>query len=128
MKAYPGFHLRSLLDGRSGPSGVHMMVIVANARKFGGGFHIAPSAVIDDGLLDVVSFGDLGFFERLKAMGALMKGQHGGLPKIAATTAATMSFEFENPPAFETDGERRQASASRLTIETLPRALRVLVP
>jgi diacylglycerol kinase (ATP) len=128
MKAYPGFSLKCQLDGRSGPSGTHMMVIVANARKFGGGFAVAPEASLDDGEVDIVTFGDLGFFARLKAMGALMKGRHNGLPGIATTRARRAVFEFDSPPSFETDGEWRQAKGASLAIETLPRALRVLVP
>jgi diacylglycerol kinase (ATP) len=128
MKAYPGFALKSDLDGTTGPSGTHMMVIVANARKFGGGFHIAPDASLEDGRLDVVSFGELGFGARLEAMGALMKGQHAALPNIGIRPASRMTFEFDHPPGFETDGERRQAATSRITIETLPKALSVLVP
>ncbi|MBX7185230.1 MAG: diacylglycerol kinase family lipid kinase [Vicinamibacteria bacterium] len=128
MKAYPGFALRSVLDDGPGPSGTHMMVIVANARKFGGGFAIAPEASLDDGALDIVSFGDLGFFARLKAMSALIKGRHNGLPGIATTRARRAAFEFTAPPTFETDGEWRQAKSASLIIETLPKALRVLVP
>ena len=128
MKAYPGFGLKSTLDDRPGPSGTHMMVIVANAKKFGGGFAIAPEASLDDGEVDIVSFGDLGFFARLKAMGALMKGHHNGLPRIATTRARRAVFEFDSAPSFETDGEWRQAKGSTLVIETLPKALRVLVP
>jgi len=128
LKAYPGFDLKSELDGVAGPTGTHMMVIVANALKFGGGFAIAPHASLDDGKLDIVSFGDLGFFARLRAMGALMKGTHNALPGVATTRAGREVFEFKRPPSFETDGEWRQARASSLTIETLPRALDVLVP
>ena len=128
MKAYPGFALLSTLDDRPGPSGTHMMVIVANARKFGGGFAIAPEASLDDGEVDIVSFGELGFFARLKAMSALIKGRHNGLPGIATTRARRAVFEFTAPPTFETDGEWRQAKSASLVIETLPKALRVLVP
>ncbi|MEO8360310.1 MAG: diacylglycerol kinase family protein [Vicinamibacteria bacterium] len=128
MKAYPGFQLTSLIDGAAGPSGTHMMVIVANAKKFGGGFAIAPNASIDDGQLEIVSFGDLGFFARLKAMGALMKGEHNKLDQIATHKASRAVFNFERPPSFETDGEWRQAKNACLTIETLPKALNVLVP
>lgn len=128
MKTYPGFGLRSVLDDRPGPSGTHMMVIVANAKKFGGGFAIAPEASLDDGEVDIVTFGDLGFFARLKAMGALIKGRHNGLPGISTTRARRAVFEFSAPPSFETDGEWRQAKTASLAIETLPRALRVLVP
>lgn len=128
MKAYPGFGLASVLDGRPGPSGNHMMVIVANARKFGGGFAIAPDASLDDGEVDIVTFGELGFLERLKAMGALLQGKHNDLPKVGTLRARRATFDFEAPPSFETDGEWRQARGSSLTIETLPRALNVLVP
>jgi diacylglycerol kinase (ATP) len=128
MKAYPGFGLTSVLDGRNGPSGNHMMVIVANARKFGGGFAIAPEASLDDGQLDIVTFGELGFFARLKAMGALLKGRHNDLEGVGTVRAARAVFNFTAPPSFETDGESRQALGPTLTIETLPRALNVLVP
>jgi diacylglycerol kinase (ATP) len=128
MKAYPGFALESVLDGQPGPTGTHMMVIVANARKFGGGFAIAPQASLDDGELDIVGFGDLRFFERLKAMAALLKGTHAALPGVSSTRARQATFHFTRPPSFETDGEWRQAKEATLRIETLPRALNVLVP
>ncbi len=128
MKAYPGFALESVLDGEAGPAGTHMMVIVANARNFGGGFAIAPDASLDDGELDIVGFGDLGFFERLQAMGALLKGTHASLRGVSSARARKATFHFTRPPSFETDGEWRQAKAATLSIETLPRALSVLVP
>lgn len=128
MKAYPGFNLKGVLDGLPGPSGEHMMVIVANARKFGGGFQIAPQAALDDGELDIVTFGNLGFFARLKAMSALLQGRHNELPAVATVRAKSAAFSFTSPPSYETDGEWRQAKAASLTIETLPRALSVLVP
>lgn len=128
MKAYPGFELRSELDGRPGPAGNHMMVIVANAKKFGGGFAIAPDASLDDGRLDIVTFGELGFFARLRAMSALMRGEHNALPGVATVQASHAVFEFGSPQPFETDGEWRRASGNSLTISTLPGALDVLVP
>lgn len=128
MKAYPGFALTSALDDRPGPSGTHMMVIVANAKKFGGGFAVAPDAALDDGELDIVTFGDLGFFARLTAMGALLKGAHNRLPRIGTVRARRAVFDFSSPPSFETDGEWRQAKRATLVIETRPRALNVLVP
>ena len=36
------------------------MLIVANARVFGGGFKIAPRADLEDGQLDVVGFSNMG--------------------------------------------------------------------
>ena len=128
MKAYPGFQMESTLDGSTGPSGRHMMVIVANAMRFGGGFPVAPNALLDDGELEVVTFGDLRFWERLRAMAALMKGCHNALPGIATRRAQQAVLKFQAPPAFETDGEWRQAAHATVTIGVLPRALSVIVP
>ncbi|MEO5762360.1 MAG: diacylglycerol kinase family protein [Vicinamibacteria bacterium] len=128
MKAYPGFKLTSSIDGVAGPAGTHMMVIVANAKKFGGGFAIAPEASIEDGQLEIVLFGDLGFIARLRAMGALMKGEHNMLDQIATVKASRAVFNFDTPPSYETDGEWRQAKNASLTIEVLPRSLNVVVP
>ena len=79
-------------------------------------------------LVDIVTFGDLGFVARLKAMSALIRGRHNDLPGIATARARRAVFEFDSPPSFETDGEWRQAKTASLAIETLPRALSVLVP
>lgn len=79
-------------------------------------------------LVDIVTFGDLGFVARLKAMSALIRGRHNGIPGIATTRARRAVFEFDSPPSFETDGEWRQTTGACLVIETLPKALRVLVP
>jgi hypothetical protein len=70
MKAYPGFHLQKL-DGLRA-SGTYML-IVANALKFGG-IRDRSERLSRRRQLDIVTFGDLGFFARLQAMGALIKG------------------------------------------------------
>lgn len=128
MKSYPGFTLKSDLGARGVPDGLKMMVIVANAQVFGGGLKIAPQAVVDDGVLDVVSFGDLSFMSRLRAMDLLKKGRHAEMSGVTTARASSMEFEFPAAPAFETDGEWRQATESKLRVEVIPRTLRVLVP
>ena len=45
---------------RPARGGEMLMVIVANARIFGGGFRVAPHADLEDGRLDVVSFAQHG--------------------------------------------------------------------
>src|SRR5262249_5394479 len=110
------------IDGR------HMMIIVANAKKFGGGFNIAPEGSLEDGEFDVVAFGNLGFFARLEAMAGLIRGTHNSLPEVSTKRTSRLTLKFENPPAFETDGEWRQAKTSTVEIDLLPKALNVLVP
>jgi YegS/Rv2252/BmrU family lipid kinase len=57
-------------------SGTMRAVLVANGQYFGGGFHIVPSAALDDGCLDVAIIGDVGRLELLRAVPSLYRGEH----------------------------------------------------
>ena len=52
------------------------MLVIANARVFGGGFQIAPDADLRDGLLDAVWFGNMRSGGRLAALARLLRGTH----------------------------------------------------
>jgi len=104
------------------------MLIIANARIFGGGFQIAPGGRIDDGRLDAVGFLNMGLGRRLAIMGRLMKGTHESQPEVRRTTAPSFRLSFDRPPAYETDGEWNQAASAELVVESVPQALQVLVP
>jgi diacylglycerol kinase (ATP) len=128
LRAFPGFGVEVARDGEPGERHEHLMLIVANARIFGGGFQIAPDGEIDDGRLDAVSFLNMGLGRRLAIMGRLMKGTHEGQPEVRRSTAPSFRLRFDRPPAYETDGEWNQAASAELVIESVPRALSVLVP
>jgi diacylglycerol kinase (ATP) len=104
------------------------MIIVANARVFGGGFKVAPWAELEDGQLDVVSFANMGFVGRVSALVRLLAGRHAAHPQVEREVAGHLVFRFDAPPAYETDGEWNQARGRELSIESVPRALRVRVP
>jgi diacylglycerol kinase family enzyme len=53
-------------------------------------------------------------------------GRTFGLPAVEMRQARSFSLTFRSPPAYQVDGEYRQASRSALDIECLPRALRVV--
>jgi diacylglycerol kinase (ATP) len=52
------------------------MISVANAKRYGGGFHVAPKATIDDGLLDVSIIGRIPPIKRIKYLPIVEKGKH----------------------------------------------------
>jgi diacylglycerol kinase (ATP) len=104
------------------------MTIVANARVFGGGFRVAPQADLEDGLLDAVSFENMGFTSRVNALVRLLRGTHFAHPRVSAVRARRLVYRFGEPPAYETDGEWNQAKSSEIVIEAVPRALQVLAP
>ncbi|HYK56152.1 MAG TPA: YegS/Rv2252/BmrU family lipid kinase, partial [Flavisolibacter sp.] len=58
------------------------MISVANARRYGGGFHVAPKASLKDGLLDVNIVGEISPLKRIRYLPVIEKGEHMGLPFI----------------------------------------------
>lgn len=128
LHRFPGFPVEIFADGRALGRRELLMLIVANARVFGGGFKIAPKAALDDGLLDGVAFANMGLPRRLLILLRLLRGSHEASPEVAASRAARYVFRFAAPPAYETDGEWNQAKSAELEISVVPRALALRVP
>jgi len=128
LASYKGFAVEGEADGRPLPRREMLMVIVANARIFGGGFKVAPWADLEDGRLDALSFANMGLAGRVSALVRLVLGSHASHPQVERIAAARFVYRFEAPPTYETDGEWNQARTNELVIEAIPKALRVRVP
>src|SRR3989440_592474 len=101
---------------------------VANARYFGGGMKIAPKALLDDGLFDVVAVGDMSALSVLANSYRVYLGTHLGMRDVrhARTRRIEARPASDDVVKLETDGEL----VGRLpaTFEILPNALRVRCP
>jgi len=128
LGSYRGFPLETRADGGAAEKRDLLMLIVANARIFGGGFQVAPHADVEDGKLEAVAFGNMGFSGRVNALVRLLRGTHLKHPRVGAASVSRLVCRFATPPAYETDGEWNQARSAEVVIEAVPRALRVLVP
>ena len=104
----------------------HLMLIVANARNFGGSFKIAPGASVTDGKLDAISIHDAPPLARVRLFAAATKGTHVMAREVLVEQAPSFTLEFAEPPAFETDGEYQRASGTLIQIDCVPQALRVV--
>lgn len=109
-----------------GPRQNRMMVVIANGPFFGGTFRIAPSASLNDGLLDVVSILDIPASRRLAMLSAAIKGTHERFPEVISKQADHFDLAFDSAPWYETDGELHYAQSSKLRIISCPAALRVV--
>jgi diacylglycerol kinase (ATP) len=128
LGSFRGFSVEVEADGQSLGRRDLLMLILANARVFGGGFQIAPRADLVDGRLDAMAFGNMGFFARARVLQRLLAGTHEADGHVSATLARSFRLRFDAPPTYETDGEWNRAKSAELRVETLPRALDVLVP
>ncbi|MCL4395674.1 MAG: hypothetical protein M1482_12885 [Chloroflexi bacterium] len=102
------------------------MIAVSNGRCIGGGFWIAPSALNDDGLLDVMIARGLGRAGILSLLPKVMKGTHVGDPRVTIKQGTHIVVESPDPLVVDTDGEIPYVGAHRLEIQVLPKHLQVL--
>lgn len=128
IHSFPGFAVEMEADGTRREMGSLLMLIVANARVFGGTFRIAPRADLADGRLDAMAFRNMGLLSRLQLMGQLARGTHESSEQVEALQARTYRLRFDAPPTYETDGEWNRARECLVTIDTLAGALRVFAP
>jgi len=124
---YPGVEIEVGSPLRRRAKARHLMLIVANAKHFGGSFHIAPGADLADGMLDAVSILDGPPLSRIGLFVGATRGTHVDDRRVITEQAARFTLRFPEPPAYETDGEYRRASSAELEIVCVPRALRVVV-
>ena len=102
-------------------------VICANGREFGGGIKVCPQAEPDDGLLDVLIWGDVGKLDLAVNLPRLYRGTHLGHAKVSVLRARRVRVEPSRPLPLELDGELPGMTPA--TFEVVPAALRpVRVP
>lgn len=59
------------------------MISVANGKRYGGGFHVAPNALLTDGLLEINIVGKISPIKRMKYLPVIEKGEHLNLEFIS---------------------------------------------
>jgi diacylglycerol kinase (ATP) len=125
---FPGIDVGVSTDGGDAPLRRYLMLIVANARVFGGSFQIAPAADLRDGKPDVVSFFNAGPIRRMQLFGRASSGTHVGQPDVEIRQAPRCRLIFREPVRYEVDGEVFRSKGPELVVESLPAALTVFSP
>jgi YegS/Rv2252/BmrU family lipid kinase len=118
-------HVNLEVDGEPVPPQILKTAAVANGRFFGGGMQIAPHALIDDGLLDLVLLGAVGLRDFLVWGPRLYRGRHLAHPCVHYRKVSTVSATGPASVMVEVDGE--PIGTLPTTFSLLPRALRVRV-
>jgi len=114
------------IDGQERRQRRVMMAAVGNGRFFGGGMKICPDAQLDDGLLDLVTVGDLSRAQVVANIGRLFSGTHLALEQVTHARITRLHAEPVEPEAeipLELDGETPGHLPA--TFEILPGALRI---
>jgi diacylglycerol kinase (ATP) len=102
--SYRNKPVKMMMDEREESARV-LSVVVANGRYFGGGMRVAPLADIADGLLDIVSVGDISKLELLRVFPTIYKGTHINHPLVKMQRATRVRVESEEKILVHADGE-----------------------
>ena len=101
-------------------------VVIANGQYFGGSMHVAPGAVPDDGLFDVVVFGDIARFEALRSINDIYSAKHMQNPKVTSWRSAEVRVTSAERVLIDVDGE--MCGTLPATFRVVPGAIDLVVP
>src|SRR5690606_17230607 len=107
-----------------------MLFAVGNGPCQGGGFYLTPQAAPDDDRFDVCIVDELSYVEIASVLPRVMRGTHGGSPKVMMERARTILVEGAGgaPFFFQMDGELREAQGAPVRVQIAPAALSLLAP
>ena len=103
-----------------------MFIALANSRQYGSGAQIAPKALLDDGLMEVVIVEPMSGLQIARQLPAFFGGRLQEGPGIVMRSAAAMEISCQTTITFHVDGEPRTAG-DRLQLRTRRGALLVKV-
>jgi len=103
-----------------------ILVSVANSAQFGNGARIAPRALLDDGLLDLVIVEERARWRTLCNVRRLFDGTVERTPGCSIWHIKEATIESDQPIVFHVDGEPVQGG-KRINVRVRPGALRVAI-
>lgn len=120
--AYKPFHLHIRFSGRKERKAEVYLFIILNGKGAGGFRYLAPKASLNDGLMDIVIFKNLGGIPGLLPLfPRVMKGQHISDPRVEYYQERCISLE--GPLGLDTDVDGETGPPFPLSIKVLPRKL-----
>lgn len=105
LATYRFRHVRLTIDDHVVRDQTMLFVSCCNGTTYGGGFRVAPSAKLDDGLLTVCAVDKVGRWYALRNLPRFTRGTHLILPEVHTYTGRHMVIESDVPQPAQADGE-----------------------
>ncbi len=103
-------------------------VLIGNGRLYGGPFTVFPDARIDDGLLDVLVFKNLGYLDIARYLHGIAFGTHVRLRDVEYFRTAHLSITSDGPLPIPVEVDGEVIGPLPVEFRFHPKRLRVLVP
>ena len=122
---YKNQNFEVVIDDKIHLNGIMNSVIVANGKFFGGGMMVAPDAVLDDGVFDIIILGNLSKYDIIKSFPLIYKGKHMNHPKLKYYRGSKVKVTSGGKGLIEADGEI--PGRADAVFELMPKALKILI-
>ncbi|MDB6093203.1 MAG: diacylglycerol kinase [Verrucomicrobia bacterium] len=103
------------------------LIAVANSDQYGNAAYIAPGARVDDGVLDLIAVGPVGWFDALPLVARLFLGSITSSRRVQKLSSRRFLIERAAGGWIHTDGETHEVGA-RIEVAVRPRSLWITVP
>jgi YegS/Rv2252/BmrU family lipid kinase len=107
-----------------------LMFVACNGPREGGGFYVAPDAVLDDGLFHYAMIKNVSRAMMFRLIPEVMNGTHGRFKQVRMGQFREMELTSDEPVTIHMDGEvfaGFDSSVTNLKLKILPNALQVIV-
>ena len=125
---YPGQHVVWEFGDGTGREGRILMAEICNGPTTGGGFRLAPGALLDDGWLDTFVAEPMSAWSGMRLVPQAARGEKIGHPAIRYRRDRELRFTADRPVAYHRDGEPGVLPAGEHTVGIIPEKLTVRVP
>ncbi len=121
---FKSFDLCLEVDGKPVYEGSTTVIAIANGQFFGGGMQIAPGAILDDDLFDIVIVKGMNKSRFITCLPSIYKGSHGQYPEVTFMQGRSVKASSPGRVLLEVDGEQPGILNAEITL--LPKAMHVI--
>jgi diacylglycerol kinase (ATP) len=120
-------NLKAISDGQE-ITGQFVLAVVSNIHLYAGGYaELSPDALLDDGMMDLWLFEGKNLEDILQQAWDLWAGRHTRSSRVHRIPFQKITLQSDSHMYVQVDGEPEN-SDREVSIQVLPRALRILVP
>jgi diacylglycerol kinase family enzyme len=108
---------------------IHYLVM-CNGPREGGGFYVAPGALMDDGLFNYALIRRTSRPMFFRIIPEVMRGTHGRFKQVRMGQFSELKLTSDKPFGYHADGEIMagfSSEVSEIEVQLLPKAFRVIV-
>ena len=104
-----------------------MSIVVANGKFFGSGLGVAPDAVIDDGLFELVTLADINMMDYIKNIGRIRSSEKLSHPEVTYHRVKKVVLEPLDGQPLPIDMDGDFGGFCPMTLECVQQVLSFLV-